>query len=65
MELQISRGVHPKRRKQKSYGALRRHLGDMFHELVSRKDPKIVERYLMGDHVRICYAFRRSTRFQP
>lgn len=44
----------PKCRKSKIFGALRRHLGEIFHELASRKESKIVEGHLMTDHVHIC-----------
>jgi len=44
----------PKRRKKRVFGVLRRHLGEMFHELASHKEAKIVEGHLMGDHVHIC-----------
>ncbi len=43
----------PKRRKKKVFGVLRKHLGEMFHELASHKESKIVEGHLMGDHVHI------------
>ncbi len=33
---------------------LRKHLGDIFHDLASRKESKIVEGHLMSDHVHIC-----------
>ena len=36
----------PKRRKKKVFGVLRRHLGEMFHELALHKDSKIVEGYM-------------------
>ena len=44
----------PKRRKKRIFGGLRRHLGEMFHELAGHKESKIVEGHLMGDHVHIC-----------
>ena len=44
----------PKRRKSRIFGALRRHLGDIFHDLASRKESKIVEGHLMPDHVHLC-----------
>ena len=44
----------PKRRKKKVFGAVRRHLGELFHELASHKESKIVEGHLMPDHIRIC-----------
>jgi len=33
----------PKRRKKRVFGVLRRHLGEMFHELASHKKAQIVE----------------------
>ena len=33
----------PKRRKQKLVGTLRKHLGEVFHELATHKESKIVE----------------------
>lgn len=44
----------PKRRKSWIFGALRKHLGDIFHDLASRKKSNIVERHLMPDHVHPC-----------
>ncbi|CAI10004.1 Transposase, fragment [Aromatoleum aromaticum EbN1] len=36
----------PKRRKKKLFGALRRHVGEMLHELAAHKESKIVEGHL-------------------
>ena len=44
----------PKRRKKRILGALRRHLGEIFHDLSRQKESKIVEGHLMGDHVHMC-----------
>jgi len=44
----------PKRRKKRIFGVLRRHLGEVFHELAGHKESKIVEGHLMGDHVHMC-----------
>jgi putative transposase len=44
----------PKRRKKRIFGSLRRHLGEIFHDLAGYKESKIVEGHLMGDHVHIC-----------
>jgi putative transposase len=44
----------PMRRKKKLFGVLRRHLGEMFHELAGHKESKVVEGHLMGDHVHMC-----------
>ena len=41
----------PKRRKQKLFGTLRKHLGDIFHELATHKESTIVEGHLRPDHV--------------
>ncbi len=41
----------PKRRKKQIYGALSRHLGELFHELARQKECKIVEGHLQVDHV--------------
>ncbi|WP_370630408.1 IS200/IS605 family transposase [Methylococcus sp. Mc7] len=41
----------PKRRKKQLLGVLKRHLGELFHELAGHKDSKIVEGHLMADHV--------------
>lgn len=43
-----------KRRKKKVFGAARRHLWEIFHELASHKESKIVEGHLMPDHIHIC-----------
>ena len=44
----------PKRRKKKIFGALRKQLGTMFHELARRKECEIVEGHLRADHVHMC-----------
>ncbi len=44
----------PKRRKKQIFGALKRHLGEIFHELAGHKESKIVEGHLMADHVHMC-----------
>ena len=44
----------PKRRKKKLFGALRRHLGEVFRELALHKESAVVEGHLMPDHVHIC-----------
>jgi putative transposase len=44
----------PKKRKQKIFGALRKHLGEIFHELARQKESRIVEGHLMADHVHMC-----------
>jgi putative transposase len=41
-------------RRKRIFGVLRKHLGEMFHELARHKDCKIVESHLMVDHVHIC-----------
>ena len=41
----------PKRRKKVLFGALRKHLGKLFHELAKQKGCEIVEGHLMADHV--------------
>ena len=44
----------PKRRKKKIFGALRRNLGEIFHDLAGRKEAKIMEGHLHEDHVHMC-----------
>ena len=44
----------PKRRKQKIFGSLRKHLGEVFHELAAHKESRIVEGHLMLDHMHMC-----------
>lgn len=44
----------PKRRKKRMYGALRRQLVEVFHELASHKESKIVEGYVMPDPIHRC-----------
>jgi len=44
----------PKRRKKRIFGAVRRHLGEMLHELAGHKGSKIVEEHLMADHIYMC-----------
>ena len=44
----------PKRRKKRIFGQLRRHLGEIFHELAEQRGCQIVEGHLMTDHVHMC-----------
>jgi putative transposase len=44
----------PKRRKQRIFAALRKQLEEVFHELASHKESKIVEGHLMHDHIHMC-----------
>jgi putative transposase len=44
----------PKRRKKAIFGALRRHLGEIFRELALQRESKVVEGHLMTDHVHMC-----------
>jgi len=44
----------PKCRKKQIFGELRRHLGEIFHDLAKRKECKIEEGHLHLDHVHIC-----------
>lgn len=44
----------PKRRKKVIFGAIRKHLGEILHELARQKGCKIVEGHLMPDHVHMC-----------
>jgi putative transposase len=44
----------PKYRKKQIFGALRKHLGEIFHDLAKRKGCKIEEGHLHEDHVHIC-----------
>ena len=41
----------PKCRRRALYGQLRRHLGEVFHELARHRDSRIEEGHLMADHV--------------
>jgi putative transposase len=44
----------PKRRKKAVYGAIRKYLGSIFHELARQKESKIVEGCLRADHIHMC-----------
>ena len=41
----------PKYRRKVLYGTLRKHLGEVFHELALQRECKIHEGHLVGDHV--------------
>ena len=41
----------PKRRRKTLYGALRKHLGEVFHRLAEQKESRIEEGHLTPDHV--------------
>ncbi len=44
----------PKCRKKLIYGALRKHLGEIFRELAKQRECSVVEGHLMIDHVHMC-----------
>ena len=44
----------PKRRRKAIFGVIRKHLGQLFHELAGQRGCKIVEGHLMRDHVHLC-----------
>ncbi len=44
----------PKKRKKQIYGAIRKHLGEILHELAKRKGVTIEEGHLMSDHIHMC-----------
>lgn len=44
----------PKRRKKAIFGAIRKHLGEVLHELAGQRECRIVEGHLMPDHVHMC-----------
>ncbi len=46
----------PKRRRKTLYGALRKHLGEVFHRLAGQKESRIEEGHLLPDHVHMLIA---------
>jgi len=44
----------PKKRKKKIYGSIRKHLGEILHDLAKRKGVVIEEGHLMPDHIHMC-----------
>ena len=44
----------PKKRKKMIFGAIRKHLGQVLHELAGQKECRIVEGHLKQDHVHLC-----------
>jgi putative transposase len=44
----------PKRRRRQVYGAIRKHLGEISHELARQKESKRVEGRLCSDHIHMC-----------
>jgi len=44
----------PKRRKKLIFGTIRKHLGEILHELAKQRECRIVEGHLMQDHVHMC-----------
>ena len=43
----------PKYRRKALFGEIRKHMGELFHELARRRERKIEEGHLMPDHVHI------------
>ena len=50
----LSHTRYDKYRRKKIYGAIRRHLGEIFHELAKQKESRILEGHLKGGHVHMC-----------
>ena len=50
----------PKCRRRALYGQLRRHLGEVFHELARHRDSRIEEGHLMADHVHMLISIPRK-----
>ncbi|RSH62573.1 IS200/IS605 family transposase [Stutzerimonas stutzeri] len=46
--------LSPKRRKKAIFAAIRKHLGEVLHELARQRECRIVEGHLMPDHVHMC-----------
>ena len=44
----------PKKRKKLIFGAIRKHLGEVLHELAGQKECRILEGHLMSDHIHMC-----------
>lgn len=44
----------PKKRKKMIFGSIRKHLGEILHELAVQKQCKILEGHLQSDHVHMC-----------
>ena len=44
----------PKKRRTLIFGAIQKHLGDIFHDLARQKGVVIEEGHLMPDHVHMC-----------
>ena len=44
----------PKKRQKLIYGAIRKHLGEILHDLAKRKGVVIEEGHLMSDHIHMC-----------
>ena len=50
----------PKYRRKSLYGDLRKHLGEMFHELARQRESKIEEGHLMLDHVHMLISMTKT-----
>ncbi|MCB1620330.1 MAG: IS200/IS605 family transposase, partial [Thiothrix sp.] len=46
----------PKCRRKVLYGKLKRHLGEVFHQLARQRESRILEGHLMPDHVHMLIA---------
>jgi len=44
----------PKKRKKRIFGVIRKHLGEVLHELAGQKECRILEGHLMSDHIHMC-----------
>ena len=48
----------PKKRQNLIYGQLRKVLGEILHELASRKGAEILEGHMMRDHIHMCISIQ-------
>jgi hypothetical protein len=49
--MQVPRSVYPENRRKALYGELRKHLGEVFHDLAKQRESKIEQGNLVIDHV--------------
>ena len=54
----------PKYRKKLLFGKIKRHLGQVFHDLARRKECRIEEGHLMPDHVHMLISIPPSIRWR-
>ena len=63
MGLLVPCSIHSEKVRKVDIGVLRKHLGEIYHELAAHNEAKIVEVHIISDHMRMCIS-RQNMRYR-